>query len=94
MKRDTGLQIWAHLLLPGLAQDGMRLDADALHRVHHHQRAIAQARRRADLAAEVHMPRRVYQVDQMPCMAPSVVSVFRKDVSKSIVRGKVGEGLG
>ena len=78
VKHDTGLQGWEHLLLPGLAQDGVRLDADALHRVHHHQRAVAQARRRADLAAEVHMPRRVDQVDQMPCMAPSVKLAFSR----------------
>ena len=53
------------LLLPGLAQHGMRLDAHALHSVHHHQRAVAQPRGRAHLAAEVHVAGRVDQIDQV-----------------------------
>ena len=59
----------ARLLLPGLAQHCVCLDADALHCVHDHQRAIAKPRCRADLAAEVHMPRGVDEVDEVPCAA-------------------------
>ena len=60
---SAGLQRWKHLFLPSLAQDSVCLYAHAFHRVDHHQSAVAQPRSSADLAAEVHMPRRVYEVD-------------------------------
>jgi hypothetical protein len=41
----------AYLLLEGLPQHRVRLDAHALHGVHHHQRAVAQPRRGRHLAA-------------------------------------------
>ena len=59
----------ARLLLPGLAQHCMGLDANAFHSIHHNQRAVAEARSSADLAAEVHMPGGVDEIDQMPCAA-------------------------
>ncbi len=57
------------LLLPSLAQYSMCLNADAFNSVHYNQRAIAKPRSCADLAAEVHMPRRIDEVDQVPCAA-------------------------
>jgi len=65
----------ARLLLPGLPQDGVRLDAHALHGVHHDQRAVAEPRRRAHLAAEVHMARRIDQVDKVTCARPGEAPV-------------------
>lgn len=62
----------AYLFLPGLPQHCVCLNADALYSIHHHQRAIAQPCSGADLAAEVHMPRRVYEVDQVAWIHPKL----------------------
>lgn len=53
-----------YLLLPGLPEDSMCLDANPLHCIHYDQSSITQSGRSADLAAEVHMPRGVYQIDK------------------------------
>lgn len=55
-QRQAGRQAWSihvgrapvlpHLLLPRLAQHGVRLDAHPLHRVNHHKGAVAAARGR------------------------------------------------
>lgn len=51
----SGATARADLLLPRLAQHGVRLDAHPLHRVHHHKRAVAQAGGGGDLGAKVHV---------------------------------------
>ena len=47
----------------------MSLDAHALHGIDHHQSPIAKASSRGDLAAEVHVPWGVDQVDKVLCTA-------------------------
>jgi hypothetical protein len=72
------VRFWAHapvdfvhhqahleLLLVRLPQHRVRLDAHALHGVHHHHAAVAEAHCRGHLGAEVDVARRVDEVDQV-----------------------------
>lgn len=64
-------QARGELLNPGLAENGMGLDVDALDSINKDEGAIAQAGSCGDLTAEVHVAWGVDQVNRVPLAVQS-----------------------